>query len=78
MKNQSKKSIESLKDHEVDGQNVKGGFTLIRRDDLVAHYQVNDLGKAKQNALLDAKSHGFTQVTLIDKMSGKTFVHKFD
>ena len=78
MKNESKKSIESLKDHAVDGQNVKGGFSLIRNDENVAHYHVVDFDKAKKNALDDAKAHGFTQVNLIDKLTGKTTTHRFD
>ena len=78
MKNESKKSIESLKDQEVDGQNVKGGFSLIRNDDNVAHYHVYNFEKAKQNALDDARAHGFTQVNLIDKITGKTTTHRID
>ncbi len=78
MENKSKKSIESLKDQEVDGQNVKGGFSLIRNDDNVAHYHVKDFAKAKQNALDDARAHGFTQVNLIDKITGRTTTHRLD
>ncbi len=78
MKNPSKKSLENFKDHEVDGQNVKGGFSLIRTDNNVAHYHVVDFAKAKQNAIDHAQAHGFTQVNLIDKSSGKTTTHRFD
>ena len=78
MENSSKKSIENLKDQEVDGQNVKGGFSLIRNEDNAGHYHVANFDRAMHNALDDARHHGFKQAKLTDKVSGKTTTFTID
>jgi hypothetical protein len=78
MENSSKKSIESLKDQEVDGQNVKGGFSLIRNEDSVGHYHVVNFERAMHNALDDARQQGFKHAKLTDQVSGKTTTFTID
>ncbi len=72
MEKNPKKSFENLKDQEVDGQSVKGGFSLIRNEDNAGHYHVVNFDRAMHNALDDARHHGFKKATLTDKVSGKT------
>jgi hypothetical protein len=58
METNPKKSIDSLKDQEIDSQNIKGGFTLIKEVDGVAHYAIAKVDY-KHAAIQDAKNKGF-------------------
>jgi hypothetical protein len=74
METNPKKSIDSLKDQEIDGQNVKGGFTLINHVDGLAHYTVENA--TFRNAVLDhAQKNGYKNISFTNKLDGT--VHTF-
>lgn len=71
METNPKKSIDSLKDQEVDAKDVKGGYTLIRNANSIGYYEVNAPEKWV-NAANDAKNKGFKSASIFHKGSGST------
>jgi hypothetical protein len=67
----TKKTIDNLRDQEVDGTNVKGGFTLARQSEGTGYYYVHSVDD-KAAAISDAKRRGFKFANITDKASGKT------
>lgn len=71
MDTNSKKSFDGLRDQEVDGKNVKGGFVLTRQEEGIGYYTYH--GADDRNAAMsDAKKQGFKAITLTNKATGES------
>lgn len=71
METNPKKSFDSLKDQQVDGTNVKGGFVLTRQEEGMGYYTFH--GADDRNAAMsDGKKRGFKSITLTNKSTGES------
>ena len=74
MEKTPKRSIDSLKEQEVDGQNVKGGFVLTSESNGTGYYTA-DSPDDKNAALNDAKVKHYKYAVITNRTTGvaKTF-----